>query len=285
MTPLNQQHTDTFSKVVHDINRTMNEPPSPQRIGSAIDLSIDKEASETEAIQLLSGVSIILDYLNACNTVAELADIKHRAFTWCLNYYGTVFYNRHKPEVVIEAHPNLFDVEMPSILRLDSSPGNDDDGAMEQNKDDSEIADQSSQKSPFPNYSEPVLLNDQLMYHLLEFHDAEVAMQDLAADDRMIRRRQHPFNIHIAAMDLKESSIIFHIPEIMCNLSMLSSLALAKREKDDAPAAVAGKKSTASSLIDIDIPQEDVDQVMTDYQAESTKTNGAWGVLSNIIRA
>lgn len=254
----------------------MSDPTSPQPIDSAIDLSMDKEASVSEATQLLSGLSIILDFLNACNSVAELADIKHRAFTWCLNYYGTVFYNRHKPEIVIETHPHLFNVEIPSILRLDSSPGDGNDDAMDQDKDDSVITDQSSQQLPFPNYSEPVLLNDQLMYHLLELHDAKVAMQDLAAANTT------PFNIRIAAMDLKESPIIFHIPEVMCNLSMISSLPLVKREKDE---AVAGTKSAPSSHMDIDVAAEDVDQVMADYQTESAKTNGAWGVRSNIIRA
>ena len=116
---------------------------------------MDKEASVSEATQLLSGLSIILDFLNACNSVAELADIKHRAFTWCLNYYGTVFYNRHKPEIVIETHPHLFNVEIPSILRLDSSPGDGNDDAMDQDKDDSVITDQSSNNFHFQTTRNP----------------------------------------------------------------------------------------------------------------------------------
>ncbi|KAK3190610.1 hypothetical protein K4F52_003301 [Lecanicillium sp. MT-2017a] len=251
---------------------------SPQRVDSAIGLTAEDEPPATpflpfEASQLLSGLGIILDYLNDGNTVAELTGIKTRAFNWCVAYYYTVFFKCRTTKAIVDAHPHLFEPTIPSALRLEG-PSDVDVEDEEMDQDEPEKEDQTGDKCPFPDYSEPVLLNDDVVYGVLELYDENKAR--LAAS-------RHTFGTRISAKDLQTSPIIFYIPEVLCHLSSIRLLPLAMKERAEA-AANAARNSDEQSAMDVDDTDQDVDQVMSDCQSESLRTQGPWGLLSSIIR-
>ncbi len=257
---------------------------SPQRVDSAIGFSEDDEPPATpflpfEAAQLLAGVGIILDYLNKGNSFAELTGIKARAFNWCVEYYGTVFYEHGTIGAIMKAHPRLFRLDIPSALRLDCSPADDDDDADAMDQDDCEQNDQSDERFPFADYSEPVVLNDDVLYRVLELYDEKVAMRDITFAAQF-KAPRHTFNHSISAADLQDSPIIFYIPAVVCHLSSLPVAALTMNEKP-----TTSHNSEAQSAMELDDTDQDTDQLMPDFQSENFQVQGPWSLLSSIIRA
>ncbi|KAJ6789582.1 hypothetical protein PWT90_07417 [Aphanocladium album] len=200
--------------------------------------------------QISRGLGIILDYLNSGNGEHNLCELQRRAREWCQSYFHTRTFNCGVPEQVLSVHPNLFDLGKRSYERLDSSPpplvlDDDDDDDDDELSSDSfslppSIDDTSSEESfageSFPSYAEPVLLDDDTLYGIIERYDQdhqpieerrlaqvmrEIADEAAATGDDTSPHRIMPFEIRIRAVDLVESPIIFFIPEVVVHMAHL----------------------------------------------------------------
>ncbi|KAM3508869.1 hypothetical protein MY10362_000920 [Beauveria mimosiformis] len=86
--------------------------------------------------QLISGLGVLIDYLNKGNGEPQLSRLRRRAELWCETYFGSLDYTIGHPQgaedhmtrdvvvpqSVLDVHPRLFDVGIESHARLDPPP-------------------------------------------------------------------------------------------------------------------------------------------------------------------
>lgn len=169
----------------------------------------------------IAGLEIILEYLNFGNTYEELWNVKNRSRLWCCEYYSCTTFQQYTLGPVLNAHPNLFDFSIPSWNRLLPLPQEDDQPmSTDRNTNTSGSGSGSgSADSEFPTYTEPVLLDDDVVYALVDGMQEEserISPEDTDEDPYGMLRTP------LTAGALRQSPLIFYVPELICHLSQMT---------------------------------------------------------------
>ncbi|KAM3486045.1 hypothetical protein MY8738_000796 [Beauveria namnaoensis] len=102
-------------------------PTSPRELPPHRACTLDSTCVRNVENQLISGLGILIDYLNKGNGEPQLSRLRRRAELWCQTYFGSLDYTiAHRgavvPQSVLDVHPHLFDVRIESHSRLDPPP-------------------------------------------------------------------------------------------------------------------------------------------------------------------
>lgn len=197
-------------------------------------------APDHDVEELCVGIELILEYLNDSNEFEKLELIQRRAVVWCLEYFGPSKDLNQSVAPVLEEHPRLFDMSIPSLLRLD--PGL----AIQP-----EVEVEEPETVPFPTWSEPMLLSDAYLFRILELYDEEHEDSESSVEDATAAGGT--FDYKINAKGLEGSPILYHLPAV---LSHISKLDLSEFECcDNGSGTVTRTNSTISTIPDSNAAQ------------------------------
>lgn len=160
--------------------------------------------------EISNGIELVLEYLNDSNEFEKLELIQRRARIWCLEYFGPSKELKQSIDTVLAEHPRLFDLNIPSLLRLDP-------GLMIQ--PDVEIEEPESETCPFPAWSEPMLLSDAYLYRILDLYDEEHQDDEPAHTDSTTTGGC--FDYKMNARNLAGSPILFFLPAVLAHITRL----------------------------------------------------------------
>lgn len=199
-----------------------------------------------------AGLGLVLDYLNQGNGEVHLRGLCRAAEHWCLAYFGAAcFFPPGVPQAVLDVHPKLFDLRIPSYERLDAGSPPQDDGDPSASSSSSASADDDFRLPPsiedpdigmasptcesFPAYMEPVFIPDEAVYRIMARYDAEHQPIEAARREQLAQhmydeqrahdaaaappRRALPFEIRITAADLIGSPLIFFVPAVLMHMA------------------------------------------------------------------
>ena len=141
----------------------------------------------------IDAILLTLDYINYGNG-DSLMPLKHRARHWCEKYYKTIFFQSSNLQPVVYEHPHLFHLHEPSLSRLDKRP--DTCYVTEPPRKDG--------KTNFPEYTEPLLLDDNELWLLLNKVDESVE-----------------WHMGVEAKDLMGSPILYYMPAVLSKIATL----------------------------------------------------------------
>ncbi|KAM3433693.1 hypothetical protein MY4824_005819 [Beauveria thailandica] len=110
-------------------------PTSPRELPPHRACTCDSTCVRNVETQLISGLGVLIDYLNKGNGEPQLSRLRRRAELWCETYFGSLDYTIGHlqgadrmtrdvvvPQSVLDVHPRLFDVRIPSQARLNPPP-------------------------------------------------------------------------------------------------------------------------------------------------------------------
>ncbi|KAM3512834.1 hypothetical protein MY11210_003539 [Beauveria gryllotalpidicola] len=107
-------------------------PTSPRELPPHRACTCDSTCVRNVEDQLISGLGVLIDYLNKGNGEPQLSRLRRRAELWCQTYFGSLDYTighpqgadhmTRVPQSVLDMHPRLFDVSIQSHARLDPPP-------------------------------------------------------------------------------------------------------------------------------------------------------------------
>ncbi|KAF5126005.1 hypothetical protein E5D57_010699 [Metarhizium anisopliae] len=161
-------------------------------------------------------ITVIIDYINFGNTRQEVVQLRDLAQAWCERYFSTPQFARHKLDRVLKHHPNLFNFSIISRARLDSLPAA--AAANTDNDNDNTAMDVYG----FPTYVEPSLFEDHVLYEMLDIVAArQQHLQQIPNGDPYAHLRPQ-----VSAASLKDSHIVWNLPEVMASLARLNIAAL-----------------------------------------------------------
>lgn len=162
-------------------------------------------------------ITVIIDYINFGNTRQEVVQLRNLAQAWCERYFSTPQFARHKLDRVLKHHPNLFNFSILSRARLDSLPAV---AAANTNNDDNDNT--AMDVDGFPTYIEPCLFEDHVLYEMLDIVAArQQHLQQIHNGDPYAHLRPQ-----VSAASLKNTHIIWNLPEVMASLARLNIAAL-----------------------------------------------------------
>lgn len=196
-------------------------PTSPRELPPHRACTCDSTCVRNVENQLISGLGVLIDYLNKGNGEPQLSRLRRRAELWCETYFGSLDYTigqpqganymtRGVPQSVLDVHPRLFDVRIQSQARLDPPPVtsssssrstpslvSDNDTEMESDSDaNSHLPVGARQERrrrrrdhfchQFPPYMEPVLLPDEAIEALLDRYDRHTALHEACRQKRLL---------------------------------------------------------------------------------------------------
>ncbi|KAM3465268.1 hypothetical protein NHJ6243_001824 [Beauveria neobassiana] len=199
-------------------------PTSPRELPPHRACTLDSTCVRNVENQLISGLGILIDYLNKGNGEQQLSRLRRRAELWCQAYFGSLDDTIAQrgvvvPQSVLDVHPHLFDVRIESHPRLDPPPPpppppppaasaesasslssrstpslvSDNDTEMESDSDANSQSPASIEKDAdagdtkqFPPYTEPVLLPDKAIDALLDRYDRDKALHEARRRKRLL---------------------------------------------------------------------------------------------------
>lgn len=171
---------------------------------------------------LVAGLDIVLDYLNDGNEYEKLLVLQARANLWTLEYFNIREVHPQRADAVLAHHPRLFNLSVPSLLRLD--PGSEINPVVDAEDDDT--------KHPFPAYCEPVLIDDAFLNRILELADEQLEEADPAAHHDATTTGGC-FSVRLRAVDLCGSPIALYLPCVVANIATLDLTPLDEMPSDD----------------------------------------------------
>lgn len=179
-----------------------------------------------DAAHLCSGLEIVLDYLNDGNEYEKLLLLQSRANLWALEYFGVKTLQAQRADAVLEHHPRLFNLSIPSLLRLD--PGCEINPPLDEIEEEDE-----DKKHPFPAYCEPVLFDDVFLFRILELCDEQLQDQYPSDAHHDATTTGGCFPVHLKAMDLRGSPIALYLPCVVANIATMDLSPLDDVPSDD----------------------------------------------------
>ncbi|KAK9439443.1 hypothetical protein VB005_07598 [Metarhizium brunneum] len=164
-------------------------------------------------------ITVIIDYINFGNTRQEVVQLRDLAQAWCERYFSTPHFTRHKLDRVLKHHPNLFNFSIISRARLDSLPAA---AAAANTNNDNDNDNTAMDVDGFPAYVEPSLFEDHVLYEMLDIVAArQQHLQQIPNGDPYAHLRPQ-----VSAASLKDSHIVWNLPEVMASLARLNIAAL-----------------------------------------------------------
>ncbi|CEJ81127.1 hypothetical protein VHEMI01272 [[Torrubiella] hemipterigena] len=241
----------------------------------------DTLGPDFDSEHLCSGLEIVLDYLNDGNEYEKLLLLQSRANLWALEYFDVKQLQPQRADVVLEHHPRLFNLSIPSLLRLD--PGCEINPPLDEVDEEDDDT-----KHPFPAYCEPVLFDDVFLFRILELCDEQLQDEYPADAHHDATTTGGCFPVHLKAMDLRGSPIALYLPCVIANIATMDLSPLDDMPSDDGTddgflSSSISSNNTASTASSGQVVESATEQTKPDGTPAKSYSPGMWPALASSL--